>query len=63
MQLKEYEAPSINLLKLDTEGCLLDFSTQIPVVNKPADKTDVLSKQHFEFNLWSDDEDMQDEDI
>lgn len=59
---KNYERPTITVVKMKTEGCLLDFSTQVPVINKPADRTDVLSKRNFEFDLWAtDDEELQDD--
>lgn len=63
VQLKRYMTPVITVVEIEAEGCLLDVS-QIPVVNKPADESDVLSKRHFEFDLWSDDDiDSQDDDI
>lgn len=62
-QLKRYKTPVITVVEIEAEGCLLDVS-QIPVVNKPADESDVLSKRHFEFDLWADDDiDSQDDDV
>lgn len=62
-QLKRYKAPVITVVEIEAGGCLLDVS-QIPVVNKPADESDVLSKRHFEFDLWADDDiDSQDDGI
>lgn len=62
-QLKRYNAPVITVVEIEALGCLLDVS-QIPVVNKPADESDVLSKRHFEFDLWADDDiDSQDDGI
>ena len=63
VQLKRYMTPVITVVEIETEWCLLDVS-QIPVVNKPADKSDVLSKRHFQFDLWADDDiDSQDDDL
>lgn len=62
-QLKRYKIPVITVVEIETGECLLDVS-QIPVVNKPADESDILSKRHFEFDLWADDDiDSQDDDI
>ena len=62
-QLKRYKAPVITVVEIEAGGCLLDVS-QIHVVNKPADESDVLSKRHFEFDLWADDDiDSQDDGI
>lgn len=63
VQLKRYKTPVITVVEIEAEGCLLDVS-QIPVVNRPADESGVLSKRHFEFDLWADDDiDLQDDDI
>ena len=63
VQLKRYKTPVITVVEIEAEGCLLDVS-QIPVVNNPADESGVLSKRHFEFDLWADDDiDSQDDDI
>lgn len=62
-QLKRYKIPVITVVEIEAGECLLDVS-QIPVVNKPADESDVLSKRHFDFDLWADDDiDSQDDDI
>lgn len=52
-KLNKYIVPTISTVKMHIENEFLESSIHINVSDSPADKTDILSKKHFDIDLWT----------